>query len=67
MLRPVILSISSDFAESISTGKSYLSRSFSTMVMPSITGIITSTMARLIFCCASTSSPSLPLAALCTA
>ena len=43
----IILSTSSDFAESIITGKSYCCLSFITMVIPSILGIITSIIARL--------------------
>ena len=47
MFSPVILSMPSDLADNMMTGNSQpSSRSFITMVMPSITGIITSTMAR---------------------
>ena len=41
-LSPMILSISSDFAERKITGKSYLSLSLETIVKPSILGIIIS-------------------------
>ena len=42
----MILSTSSDFAERKITGKSYFSLSFTTIEIPSITGIMISTIAR---------------------